>query len=377
MAKTAKQREAIRDAGRTIAATPGHIRIVAAAKWLVRSQTTILLYTVILGLKGFVCDCPQAKFGKGLCKHVSAVEARLSGQWAALHKRAETIIKRPGVKCHHGCKKSRIVRDGNRKTKRKGMVQKYLCRKCNKRFSGLRKLKGRHAPIGVMADALSLASKGMPLSKAAMELGRKGHHFYPSTIYRWAAKCGPMMAAHAKKFRPWTGFKWHCDEICYKVMGQKAYLFMIMDHSTRFVLASMVSPRKFGAKPLPMFRSAARLAGVTPWVFVTDGLTAFVIPARKVFRRSAGLFVHITEIHAQNEFNHNNVQESLNGEIKPLLCRRGGFKIRNSPLIGLAILGYNFFRPHAALGGKTPAEAAGICVEGDDRILTLLEAAAA
>ena len=95
---------------------------------------------------------------------------------------------------------------------------------------------------------------------------------------------------------------------------------------------------------------------------------------QKVFRRSVGLFVHIAEIHEQNAYN---VQESLNGEIKPLLCRRGGFKITNSPLIGLAILGYNFFRPHAALGGKTPAKAAGICGEGDDPILTLLEAAAA
>ena len=35
------------------------------------------------------------------------------------------------------------------------------------------------------------------------------------------------------------------------------------------------------------------------------------------------------------------------------------------------------FRPHAAAGGKTPAEAAGICVGGDGRIPTLLEAAAA
>ena len=231
-----------------------------------------------------------------------------------------------------------------------------------------------YASVGVMADALSLASKGMPLSKVAMELDRKGHHFHPFTMYRWAAESGPLMEAHTKKFRPWTGFKWHCDEICHKILGQKAYLFMIMDHSTRFVLASMVSPKKFGAKPLPMFRRAARLVGVTPWVSVTDGLNAFVVPARNVFRRSVGLFVHIAEIHAQNVYN---VQESLNGEIKPLLLRRGGFKIMNSPLIGLAILGYNFFRPHAALGGKTPAEAAGICVEGDDRILTLLEAAAA
>ena len=82
--------------------------------------------------------------------------------------------------------------------------------------------------------------------------------------------------------------------------------------------------------------------------------------------------MHVSEIHSHNVYN---VQESLNGDIKPLLRRRGGFKIMNSPPIALGILCY--FRPHGALGGKTPAEAAGICLDGDDRILTLLEAAAA
>ena len=87
--------------------------------------------------------------------------------------------------------------------------------------------------------------------------------------------------------------------------------------------------------------------------------------------------MHVAKIHAQNEFNHNNVQECLNGYLKPLLHIRGGFKIDNSPLGGLIILGYNFFRPHTALDHKTPAEAAGIHVAGPDKVFTLLQAAAA
>ena len=343
-------------------------------KVAVRSQTTLLLYTVILGVKGFVCDCPQARFGKGLCKHMAAVEVWLAGQWAALHERAVTIIKRPSVKCHYGCKNAHIVKDGPRKTEWKGKVQKYLCRDCGRRFSGLRKLKGHHAPTGVMADGLSLASKGMSMSDVVQELARRGHHFHPSTIYRWAAKCGPLMDAYTKKFSPWAGFKWHCDEIRHKILGEKAYLFMVMDYSTRFVPAGMASPKKFGAKPLRMFKRAASWAGVAPWVFVTDGLSDFVGQAKKAFWRNVGrLFVHVAEIHSHNAYN---VQESLNRDIKPLR-RRGGFKIMNSPLIALGILGYNFFRPHGAPGGRMPAEAAGMCLEGDDRILTLLEAAAA
>ena len=122
-----------------------------------------------------------------------------------------------------------------------------------------------------------------------------------------------------------------------------------------------------------MFGRAARPAGAAPRVFAADGLNAFVAPARKVFRYSVGLFVHIADIHAQSAYN---VQEGLDGETKPLLRRRGGFKITDSPLIGLAIPDCNF-RPHTAPGGETPAEVAGICVEGDGRIPTLLEAAAA
>ena len=79
----------------------------------------------------------------------------------------------------------------------------------------------------------------------------------------------------------------------------------------------------------------------------------------------------------RNEFNHNNVHERLNGELKPLIRKRGGYKVANPVMVGLVVLGYDFFRPHAALNGRTPAEAAGIHVDGSDRVLTLLEAAAA
>ena len=147
------------------------------------------------------------------------------------------------------------------------------------------------------------------------------------------------------------------------ILGSEAFLFAVMDYSTRFILSSMTSPVKLGVKPLSMFREAA---SIVPWVFVTDGLDEFVKPAKKAFwRRKGRRFIHVAEIHANNEFNHNNVQESLNGELKPLLTKRGGFKLDNSPLVDLAILGYNFFRHHTSLDGKTPAEVAGICIEGD------------
>ena len=378
MPKTMKQLKEMKAAGERIAGTPGHVQATAATKWNVYSETARrIMYVVVLGVKGLACDCPQGEFGKGLCKHVVAVDSWLARRWAALHKRGESRISRPSPRCPN-CPSRKIVRDGRRPTKRKGLVQKYLCRRCGTRFSGLPGLKGRHASPGVIADALSQVSNGTSLAKVANELSRKGNDFSRSTIHRWAVAYGSLMAAYARECRPWVGYRWHCDEVWFRVRKGDAYLFAVMDYSTRFVLSSMVSPVKFGVEPLGMFVEAARLAGTVPWVFVTDGLREFRKPAKKAFWRRAGRrLVHVIEIHMQNEFNHNNVHESFNGNIKPLLEVRGGFQSDSPAMAGLAILAHNFFRPHTALDGRTPAEAAGILVDGPDRVLTLLEAAAA
>ena len=94
------------------------------------------------------------------------------------------------------------------------------------------------------------------------------------------------------------------------------------------------------------------------------------------WRRAGRRLVHAIEVHMRNEFNHNNVHERLNGELKPLIRKRGCYKVANPVMAGLMVLGCDFFRPHAALSGRTPAEATGIRMEGNDRVLALLEAAA-
>jgi hypothetical protein len=42
-------------------------------------------------------------------------------------------------------------------------------------------------------------------------------------------------------------------------------------------------------------------------------------------------------------------------------------KVRNSVLIGHFQLFHNYIRPHMALDGKTPSEACGITIQGDDK----------
>ena len=98
-----------------------------------------------------------------------------------------------------------------------------------------------------------------------------------------------------------------------------------------------------------------------PRILVTDGLLAFIPAAKKIFCRSAGpRFVHGREIHPQNQFNQNNIYERLNGEFKDGLDGIRGVKADTPSVASLMITYHNFFRPHAGIGSRTPAEATNV-----------------
>ena len=53
-----------------------------------------------------------------------------------------------------------------------------------------------------------------------------------------------------------------------------------------------------------------------------------------------------------------------------------GFRAESPALVRLSILHHNFFRPHLGIGKRTPAEAAGITIQGDDKWITFIHNAA-
>ncbi len=71
----------------------------------------------------------------------------------------------------------------------------------------------------------------------------------------------------------------------------------------------------------------------------------------------------------------NNRIERLNGTVRERVkVQRGWRKLGTNIAEGLRIH-YNFVKPHEALDGQIPAQAAGIGVEGADKWLGLLRAA--
>lgn len=80
---------------------------------------------------------------------------------------------------------------------------------------------------------------------------------------------------------------------------------------------------------------------------------------------------HVRHIHIQGDHN-NNKMERMNGEIRDReKVMRGLKKMDTSILTGYQIF-HNYFREHEGLNGQTPAEAAGIKIEGRNKWVTVI-----
>jgi hypothetical protein len=71
----------------------------------------------------------------------------------------------------------------------------------------------------------------------------------------------------------------------------------------------------------------------------------------------------------------NNRIERLNGTVRERVKVQRGWKTMKTPLAEGQRIHYNFVKPHMALEGQTPAERAGIGIEGKDKWLELLKKA--
>jgi len=116
------------------------------------------------------------------------------------------------------------------------------------------------------------------------------------------------------------------------------------------------------------------VAGKAPFHIITDGAPNFHAGIEREFWREKKQLTLVDEqdIRFGGQI-HNNKMERMNGEIRDREKVVRGVKKEDSPLItGLQIY-HNYVRPHMALGGKTPADLAGIEVRGDNKWVTLIQ----
>ena len=341
--------------------------------WIVPSQTGNGTYTVVHGLHNrWSCTCPDFELHGVPCKHINAVKIwkNLKDKFEQIHLKVKQNIKIKDyeVECCKFCHSTNIIRYGKKNDK-----QNYFCKDCKRNFVNNVDFENMKYNPKIIALTLDLYFRGLSLRKISQHL----KEFYDleithMSIYNWIEKYIGLMNEYVNTIQPDIGEVWHTDEMQVKINGTWEYLWNVMDETTRFQLASVLSTERRVRDARMVFQRAKQnCGGRKPKYIVTDGLGTYKNAINKEFFTNTGETEHLFNVGLQHHPNNNHV-ERLHGSIREREKVMRGVKIDETPIIEGHRLYYNFIRPHEALNGKTPSEEAGITVEGENKWFTLM-----
>jgi transposase-like protein len=231
----------------------------------------------------------------------------------------------------------------------------------------------KHNPQGI-TTAMQLYFSGESLRNTARSLRLLGVQVCHRTVYNWIEKYTALMKKYLDQITPQVSDTWATDELFLKVKGNLKYLYAMMDEQTRFWIAQEVAETKYTADVRPLFQTAKAIAGKTPKTLVSDGAANFHDAYNQEFRtmKLETRTEHIRHIRLQGDWN-NNKMERMNGEIRDRERVMRTLEKPETPILTGMQIYHNYVRPHEALDGRTPAEAAGIRVEGKNKWLTIIQ----
>lgn len=356
--------------GKAIYESSNQIKRLGSETYRVKSQNGNGDYEVLKTEAGWMCSCPDHTYRRVQCKHIWAVEFSL-----ALREEVKPRVTIQGLdlqSCRF-CGSEKIVKRGVRKNKY-GDLQRYMCKDCGKKFSfniGFEKMK---ATPQVITSAMQLYFTGTSYRNVAKFLRLQGVKVSHVAVYKWVEKYVGLMESYLDGIKPNVGDTWRADEVWLKVKGEMKYLFALMDDETRFWIAQEVANSKFKHDARNLFRMGKEATGKNPKKIITDGLPAYHDAYKKEFwtQKKETRAEHIRHIKIQGDMN-NNMMERLNGEFRDREKVMRGVKKKDSPAITGYQIFHNYIREHEGLKGKTPAEACGIEIEGENKWLTLIQ----
>ncbi len=355
--------------GRQIAQSEGQIKRIDEHSYEVRSQSGNGVYQIISTEYGWACSCPDNQYRTVDCKHIWGVKLSLAIRREVEVRKIEPITG--SSNCVY-CGSESIVKDGVRHNKA-GEIQVFYCKGCQMHFTlnlGFEKMK--HNPQAI-TTAMQLYFSGESFRKTQRSLELLGFKVTHKTVYQWVKKYIGLMEKYLDKIMPKVGDTWRTDELYLKIKGDMKYLFAMIDSETRFWIAQQVAQHKATSDVRPMFREAKERAGKKPKKLISDGAHNFHEAYRKEYwTHFKDTPIHERHIRIQGDKN-NNQMEAFNGTQRDREKTMRSLKRDDSPVLKGMQVFHNFVRPHMALEGKTPAEAAGIQIEGENKWLTIIQ----
>ena len=311
------------------------------------------------------CDCEDHKQNKVNCKHIYAVIFSIQEK---KQRETKTINPIDNVECP-SCHGHNYKKWGVRHNKA-GDLQLYRCEDCGKRFSvniGFEQMK--HNPKAITA-AMQLYFSGESLRNTMKSLRLLGCDVSHQTVANWIAKYTLLMKQYADNLRPNVSDTWRADEVFVRVKGDIKYLFALMDDETRYIIAQEVAETKDKHDARALFHKGHEVAGKKPQLLITDGLRSYADAFNKEYHGQGRR--HLNTIHLTGKHN-NNRMERVNGEIRDREKTMRGLKKNDTTILQGYQIYHNFIKPHEGLDGKTPAEACGIKVTGENKWITLIQ----
>lgn len=367
--------QARRMRGQQIAELTGQIK-AHVGTYRVHSQSGDWYYTVTPADKGWFCTCPDfVQRGVTSCKHIYAVQIsrNLRVEVEKERENKQIVIEQFDATSCLSCGSPHLKKFGLRHNL-SGDIQRFQCLACNHTFSvniGFEKMK--HNPKAI-TSAMQLYFNGESLRNVAESLALIGAKVSHQTIYNWIHKYTELMEKYIQKITPNVSDTWRADELYMKFKGDRKYVFALMDDETRYWIAQEVAQTKDTHDARGLLQAGQDAMGKKPHVLITDGLQSYSDAYKELWytHNRATQTRHIRHITIQGDRN-NNKMERLNGEIRDREKVMRGLKNEDTPILKGYQIYHNYLRPHEGLDGKTPAEACGIQVEGENKWITLIQ----
>lgn len=273
----------------------------------------------------------------------------------------------------NNCGSSKIVKIG-----KVNGNQRYKCKECGKTFVDNGNFEGMRTQKRIIAVAMDLYYEGMSIRKIERQL----QYLFkikvsPVAIYKWITKYSTLVKEYVDTLKADLGDVWHTDETVIKVKGKQKWFWEIIDARTRFMIAEHLSNTRTIKDSTILFKDARSRAIKRPKIIYADGCFAYRKGFNKAFYTNKSKKTLLVQNVGINSRPHQNRIERLHGTLKDMIRSRRGMDQmdKTKAMLDGWFVYYNFLRPHSALKGKTPAEAAGIKLDLTNRWESLIDLA--
>lgn len=269
---------------------------------------------------------------------------------------------------------------GSTKTIKKGKVnhqQRYRCKECGKTFIDNGNFTHMRHQKHIIGFALDLYFEGMSVRKIEKQI----QYLFkvkvsPVSIYKWITKYSTLTKQYTDSLKADLSDIWHVDETAIKIKGKQKWFWEIIDEKTRFMVAEHLSNSRTIKDSKILFKEARSRCIKKPRIIYADGCFAY----RKGFNLyfgDCGKYSKLIQNVGINGRVHQNMIERLHGTLKDMIRSRRGMDQmdKTGAMLDGWFVYYNFLRPHSSLGGKTPAQAAGIELNLENRWESLIDLA--